>query len=685
MIRLGYEIGTGKPVDIPGDRHIGVTGQTQMSGKTTTLEALVHRSGRRAVAFVTKRAENSFREAHSIPPYFRDSADWQFVASILEAMLGEKMKFERSWIIDACRGAESLAQVHQEVKQRLHGVPNDAYAQYYRLSKKERKGKPKPKNEWARKPAGGINASVFTSLEAYLDIVIPQIESLPYSKKLELAAGLNVMDLSEYTTEMQSLVIRSVLEWVYERERNTIVIIPESWEFIPQNRRSPVLLAAEELIRKGAASGNYVWLDSQDIAGVHKDVLRSVGVWILGVQREGNEIKRTIGHAGAPATKLKPEQIMTLGRGQFYACFDSVAVKTYVQPFWVGDVHAQAIARGEEKLESAERIYQENRSKLKSDPDRCPQCGGPVTHSAHGPYCPDESCKWGWEIDREPKPKMQAPQQLQIQEETPNESDIEKPELGESGNASGEAGLAAGIDSPAVRMDREAVLSDESDGPGIPEHGPRGEESEESMWREKYEALKAQCETRGMVIREPAPGIVECTGPIMETSTHLPAVAAASPQPPFPKRDNGDRYGSLAPEDRMVSTYGYGGRPSEHVRLPEFAAMLAKFLLADPAAIAALDAARPTIKLQIKQPVLPMDGATIPGRLALLIHEGFFKSPRPGGDALREFKRRGWFTDKYSTGYLNPHFKSMAERGFLTIEDGGYQAVPGMKIETVKA
>lgn len=29
MIRLGYEIGSGKPVDIPGDRHIGVTGQTQ--------------------------------------------------------------------------------------------------------------------------------------------------------------------------------------------------------------------------------------------------------------------------------------------------------------------------------------------------------------------------------------------------------------------------------------------------------------------------------------------------------------------------------------------------------------------------------------------------------------------------------------------------------------------------------
>src|SRR4029453_3614258 len=28
--------------------------------------------------------------------------------------------------------------------------------------------------------------------------------------------GLNIMDLAEYTTELQALVIRSVLEWVYE-------------------------------------------------------------------------------------------------------------------------------------------------------------------------------------------------------------------------------------------------------------------------------------------------------------------------------------------------------------------------------------------------------------------------------------------------------------------------------------
>lgn len=38
-IHLGYEVGTGAPVAVPL-KHTAVTGQTQESGKTTTLEAL---------------------------------------------------------------------------------------------------------------------------------------------------------------------------------------------------------------------------------------------------------------------------------------------------------------------------------------------------------------------------------------------------------------------------------------------------------------------------------------------------------------------------------------------------------------------------------------------------------------------------------------------------------------------
>ena len=80
-VHLGFAVGTGAPVAVPV-QHLAVTGQTQASGKTTTLEALVARSGLAAIAFVTKRHEGSFRgDHHRIAPYFRERADWQSVAS----------------------------------------------------------------------------------------------------------------------------------------------------------------------------------------------------------------------------------------------------------------------------------------------------------------------------------------------------------------------------------------------------------------------------------------------------------------------------------------------------------------------------------------------------------------------------------------------------------------------------
>jgi hypothetical protein len=235
QIHLGFEIGTGVPVSVPLG-HLAVTGQTQQSGKTTTLEALIARSGLRAVAFVTKRAEGSFTNSHSIPPFFRDRSDWQFVSDILESKLHEKLKFQRSWIMKVCRGTKSLSEVRQRVQKEL--------AQSKR----------------------GLDQSVYTELEAYLDLVIPELEHLPYTTKLELQTGLNVMDLSAYSTSLQMLVISSVMQRVYEGMDNVVTIIPEAWEFVPQKRGSPVMRAAEELIRKSAAAGNFVWLDSQDLA-----------------------------------------------------------------------------------------------------------------------------------------------------------------------------------------------------------------------------------------------------------------------------------------------------------------------------------------------------------------------------------------------------------------------------------
>lgn len=306
-IHLGYEILTGRPVSIPV-RHMAVTGQTQLSGKTSTLEALITRARVKSVAFITKRGERGFENSCPIPVYFEEHTDWQSVEAMLEVTMGEKMKTERPWIIRLCHGAKTLEEVHANVKQCL----------------KSTRGR------------------IYELLNAYLEIVLAQIKELPTVNKLELKAGINVMDLRKYSPELQALIIASTIDWVYEHEQKVITIIPESWKFVPQDSKTPVLRSAEKLIREGAALENYIWLDSQDLAAVNKKILRSVGVYILGVQKELNEVARTLEHIDPP--RPGAEEIKQLGIGQFFVRYESQMFKVYVQPTWADEEEARLAA-----------------------------------------------------------------------------------------------------------------------------------------------------------------------------------------------------------------------------------------------------------------------------------------------------------------------------------------------------
>jgi hypothetical protein len=326
-VLLGFEVGTGADVRIP-IRHLAITGQTQEAGKTTALEALIHRSGLRAVTFITKRGEGSFTAARRVRPYFRDAGDWQFVASILEASRGEKLKIERAWIIRASKGAHTLAEVHRNVKKAMDD--------------------PKIK---------GMSADMYLTLDAYLEVVVPTIGRIEWATGLDLADGVNVIDLSDVPDEMQHLVIQSSINWVLNREQHTVVVIPEAWKFIPQGRGTPVKRAAAAYIRQGAALKNFLWLDSQDLGGIDKEILRSVPVWILGVQRETNEIKRTLENIPDGIAKPKRADIATLELGQFIACWGRHTLTTYVQPAWLSAEDAQDVARGELDGSALARLF----------------------------------------------------------------------------------------------------------------------------------------------------------------------------------------------------------------------------------------------------------------------------------------------------------------------------------------
>jgi hypothetical protein len=313
----GYEIKTAEEVYITPS-HLIVTGISNLSGKTTTLEALIKRSKCRAIVFKTKRGEEGFSEGTIIRPFFKEKSDWQFVSSLLEATMKEKLKFERSWIIKSCKSTNKLGEVYENCK---------------KLQKESREG--------------SLQESVYTNLIAYFELILPQIKGIHFSTELNLKEGINIMDLENLSTEVQSLIIRSTLDYVLNNEKGIIVIIPEAWKFCPQQRGNPVKQIAEEFIRQGATRKNYLFLDSQDIAGIDKTILKQVATWYLGLQTEINEVKHTLEQIPLPNNlKPKEDEIMTLKIGHFILCNPYFTKRIYVCPAWLDEETAKKIALG---------------------------------------------------------------------------------------------------------------------------------------------------------------------------------------------------------------------------------------------------------------------------------------------------------------------------------------------------
>lgn len=321
-IALGFEIPTGQPVSIPL-HHAIFTGLTQMAGKTTTIEGLLSRAPKDyfSLVFRTKRGEIAFESANKVQPFYRPEVNWEYVKSLLEAAMQQKMKFETSWIIKASKGAKTLADVYAFIKKAL-----------------ERGDKLR-----------GLDDSVWTNLAAYFEKILPELEATPFAKSLVLKSGLNVMDLGNLTEAVQSLVIASCIGEVHKTRHNTITVIPEAWKFLPQGRGSPVKWAAQHLIRESAVLGDYLWIDSQDVTGVDATIRKSVDVWLLGRQRELNEVKRALDQLPV-SSKPKPHEVMQLAKGEFYVAAGNFMKKVYVWPKWLGRLDAQAVAMGKQPV-----------------------------------------------------------------------------------------------------------------------------------------------------------------------------------------------------------------------------------------------------------------------------------------------------------------------------------------------
>jgi hypothetical protein len=603
MIHLGYETGTGKPVSIPL-AHMAVTGMTQQSGKTTTLEALIHRGELRAVVFVTKPGEKSFTEGLRILPFFKEHADWEYVKELLEARRAESLSKWDGYLMRVCSRAKTLQDVRNNVENEL------------------------PKKKSTR-------PSHYEVLAGYLDLIIPELDRVEYTDKLELRRGVNIMDLSVMSDDMQSMVMRSTIEQIHKREKNTVLVLPEAWKFIPEGGRSAVFQSLQALVREGATNGNYVWLDAQDLAVVSKRILKSVSVWILGKQQEANEVARTINHLIEPL-QIRPDMIKSLGIGQFLICADShPARRVYVQPRWLGELDALAIARGEESVETAQAIFRQKKRELVSDRRTS------ISHTII------------------PRPSVEADDALGVPSEWRKTHNDEKqnivlPAAGQ-GRAENKVRVSPAVSAPhdhsqsGNRQDGNTtgVESVETSNPQHHKNSPdsgRGKSEDETMWKERAEKAEAE--------------VIQLRADVQNLRQMLSDYRGT--QDPGP---NGG-----PPPDAAVTAI-VGGAAVQYDLNFIYSEM--KHRAQNDPGILQILANRPELRVVYEPKLLEVEGKTLRGGIALLIHRGFFSIPRNGYAVFNELQRIG---RKVATRTVYDELDRIAGMGFLTKEPDGFQA-----------
>lgn len=352
--------------------HCVVTGLTQEAGKTTALEKMSAEAidiDKKVVAFLTKKDEGGFQhvDGTEIRPFFKDEVDWEYVVQILETAMNRSMDFEESWIINAVDAekypflnrAETLEEVHNNISELLR--------------------RHRDKEEHPDFQLRGLTESVYTSLEKYFEKVVPKIEQANLTTELELHEGLNIMDLRHLDREIQALVIGRTIKRIYEEFEDVIVVLPEAWKFLPQGTGSPCKAPVETFIREAAEKGDYLWIDSQDMTGMDKQPLKQTNNWILGYQREKNEVDRT--RDQMPMAKRQApgkEEIMSLKIGEFFLCDKSGVKKVYVDPIWINEIEidgksgeelARAVAKGEISSEEVKRERKKQMAEREGEED----------------------------------------------------------------------------------------------------------------------------------------------------------------------------------------------------------------------------------------------------------------------------------------------------------------------------
>jgi len=324
MIHIGFEKGTGKRVSI-SLQHTIITSITRW-GKSTTLAHMTESlpPDYKIFCFDVKRPRDFEGIGQEIPVYIENRTDPRGLLELLETSERYRLRFEFSELIKVCKQlATEDERGTYDFSDILEGI-----------------------NRALQEKIHPIRESKLLVLQHFLSRLISDLSKIKFSDELRLPYRVNVMNLSEAPMAVKQLAVYSTIKRILEKFNNVVIMLDELPDFAPQRYGTLSKRMIIEAIRKGGASGIWLWLAGQTITGVDKEVLKQCNLWLLGRQRELREAERTLKQIPFE-TGFTRSDIMKLPVGHFIVVSEEEATFTYVQPPWLDKETARKVALGE--------------------------------------------------------------------------------------------------------------------------------------------------------------------------------------------------------------------------------------------------------------------------------------------------------------------------------------------------
>ena len=333
---LGYEIAeydkakklvnhatAGMEVKIP-IFHMLVTGQTQLSGKTTLLKTLARQVSEQGYKILVIDSKTNMEDyqgfGQDVPVCLRETTDALVVIRLVEAIFGRKLSMYYATLTRVTEGAKTFDDLIRNCQ------------------------------KFEEEAKSGFIKDAAHALADLIQRLQEQATKVETSQDLQVPYPINRMSINAFGDESasagQQLIVKTVMELAL-RIPKLIVIIDEAYKFLPQKYRSACHESVQKYVTQGAASGNYLWMSSQFLAPTSKDAMKTMAVKLLGTQDHITECQHTVDLIPySKEWKYNTDKIMRLRLGHFVVVTKNMLKTVYVVPEFADKDEAFQVAMG---------------------------------------------------------------------------------------------------------------------------------------------------------------------------------------------------------------------------------------------------------------------------------------------------------------------------------------------------